>query len=361
MTKKRDITLLFPPKTSAYQYSLYPLLMSRAASRIRFTQDYKRVLSKDTNDILMLFSWLKHRKEHKTDEWLSRLRDKYKVLVYFDGEDSSSIPYLDVLPYFDLYYKKQALRDRSLYLRQFSGNRIFAQYYSQLHNLEEDDPAPLYPPLEDIAMAKRIRIGWNIAIGKYPLSRETVPLYHLAYLLGGATGLRWMQAGIPRRAAPARPAKAKCHARFGYSRYRGAIGYQRRLFLELVRESDVFLSGLVPKNQYNKEIKEVQAVLSPFGWGEVCYRDAEAVINGAVLVKPDMSHLETWPDLYQENETYLPVNWDGSDLVEQVGALFEDGPFMEHLRISAWNTLKSSYETCAARADDMIAEIRDLR
>ena len=31
---------------------------------------------------------------------------------------------------------------------------------------------------------------------------------------------------------------------------------------------------------------------------------------GAALIKPDMSHLETWPDLYIPYETYFPISWD---------------------------------------------------
>ena len=32
-------------------------------------------------------------------------------------------------------------------------------------------------------------------------------------------------------------------------------------------------------------------MLSPFGWGEICYRDFEAALNGMLLIKPDMNTL----------------------------------------------------------------------
>ena len=48
--------------------------------------------------------------------------------------------------------------------------------------------------------------------------------------------------------------------------------------------------------------------------GEPSYKDFEVIINGAALLKPDVSHMETWPDLYVAGETYLPFNWDCSDL-----------------------------------------------
>ena len=48
--------------------------------------------------------------------------------------------------------------------------------------------------------------------------------------------------------------------------------------------------------------------LSPFGWGEIGARDFEIFINGSLLIKPDMSHLETygtfinlWKPLFQQD------------------------------------------------------------
>ena len=53
---------------------------------------------------------------------------------------------------------------------------------------------------------------------------------------------------------------------------------------------------------------------SPFGWGELGVRDYEAFIFGAALVKPDMAHMETWPNLFVRGETYQPIDWGFDDL-----------------------------------------------
>ena len=58
--------------------------------------------------------------------------------------------------------------------------------------------------------------------------------------------------------------------------------------------------------------------ISPYGWGEVCYRDFEIVISGALLIKPSMDHLSTFPDVYIPHETYIPVSWELNDLAETV-------------------------------------------
>ena len=43
----------------------------------------------------------------------------------------------------------------------------------------------------------------------------------------------------------------------------------------------------------------------------------EAVLCGSLLFKPDMSHLDTWPDVFVPFETYVPFSWDATDLLEK--------------------------------------------
>jgi hypothetical protein len=69
--------------------------------------------------------------------------------------------------------------------------------------------------------------------------------------------------------------------------------------------------------KYLLELASSRFVFSPFGWGEVCYRDFEAIALGALLIKPSMDHLVTRPNIYVANETYVPVRWDLSDLEER--------------------------------------------
>ncbi len=58
--------------------------------------------------------------------------------------------------------------------------------------------------------------------------------------------------------------------------------------------------------------------LSPFGMGELCYRDLELIQWGCLLIKPDMSKVITEPDFFKPMETYIPVKLDWSDLNETV-------------------------------------------
>jgi spore maturation protein CgeB len=63
-------------------------------------------------------------------------------------------------------------------------------------------------------------------------------------------------------------------------------------------------------------MRESHLAISPFGWGEITDRDFRIINAGTVLVKPDMSHLQTEPNVFRPGETYAPVKWDFSDLEE---------------------------------------------
>ena len=43
-----------------------------------------------------------------------------------------------------------------------------------------------------------------------------------------------------------------------------------------------------------------------------------------------MEHLETWPNLFIKNKTYIPVHWDMSNLEEVLGKVIEN--YEDHIR-----------------------------
>ncbi len=62
----------------------------------------------------------------------------------------------------------------------------------------------------------------------------------------------------------------------------------------------------------------------PFSWGDINLRAYEAFIYGNLLLKPDISYLETWPSIFTEGETYQPFRWDFEDLESIVLDLLHD-------------------------------------
>jgi len=116
--------------------------------------------------------------------------------------------------------------------------------------------------------------------------------------------------------------------------------------LESIRDD---FNVLTPANNvsqrvYNSEMLTSRICVSPFGYGEVCWRDFEAILAGCVLVKPDMSHVETYPDVFIPEVTYVPVDWDYANLAPVIRRLSSDPVRCDSLRSSALQVLNNAFE-----------------
>ena len=52
--------------------------------------------------------------------------------------------------------------------------------------------------------------------------------------------------------------------------------------------------------------------------GELCFRDFECMQYGTIIIKPSVSMVNTIPNIYESNDTYLSVNYDWSNLNETI-------------------------------------------
>ena len=77
-------------------------------------------------------------------------------------------------------------------------------------------------------------------------------------------------------------------------------------------------------DEYLRKMYQCKIILAPFGFGEITPRDLEAAMFGCVLIKPDMSHVETLPDIYIPYETYVPCKHDFSDINEKIDYVLSD-------------------------------------
>ena len=95
----------------------------------------------------------------------------------------------------------------------------------------------------------------------------------------------------------------------------------------------------VPQQEYYNEMLSSWLTLSPFGYGELCWRDFEAILCGSILIKPNMSHVVTYPDIFVPGETYLPVAWDYSNLEEVCTGVLQNTEQRDQIRRTARETL----------------------
>ncbi|MBS9523789.1 hypothetical protein KI659_07150 [Litoribacter alkaliphilus] len=359
--KSNKITILYNPKKITLLYSLYPFWKSRNAEGLQFTTNLKWVKEQDKNEVLLIVGWFWGQdKDGSQINLIKSLKAKYRRLAYFDDSDGSESSFLDLLPHVDLFYKKQLFKDKSLYMKDFYGRRIFSDYYHQNFGIEENPSPPPLPKPENESDLDKMNLAWNIAIGQYPSSKARERLAGKLHAWIGQAGMSLLLDHSHIKNTPPRPSLAKCQARFDATCYRDTVGYQREHFQKLIEKHPSFITGRIPLRQYNKELSQVHAILSPYGWGEICFRDIEAILNGSVLIKPDMGHLDTWPNLYKANQTYESVSWDGTDLLEKTEMLLSNPKRMELLSKNAFQELQYAYAGLDMRVKKVLDEIRGV-
>jgi hypothetical protein len=349
------ITVLTIVDRIACFYSLYPFLVF-GRGRFRFTASPEYCLERDRNKILIMMR--QFIKPDVVDEaLLSKLREKYHTIAFFHDDAGGGIPRLGVLPYVDLFYTKALFRDRNIYMRQLYGKELYSDYYHQKYGVQDPD-AKERAVVKDAAQLRKLRLSWNIGVGDYPREKLRQRAGTAAAKIFGPPAARRLYSG---KKPPADPVASNSgeypvHARIGLTG-RPSIAWQRKLILEQIGSDPRFLVGEVPQKQYNRELGRSKIVLSPFGWGELCLRDFEAVRAGALLIKPDMGHIETWPDIFLPDETYIPISWDADDLLKKVDRCLADDQSRLRVARAAWEQYQTQLAGLEKRFESIIEEI----
>ncbi len=344
MTKKKINILI--NKEGIVFYTIYPLIINKIKL---FELGYKIAfyfkLSKELLDcdILILISKptqniIDAKKPYSKNnkallEYLSEIKSKVKKIIWFDNSDSSSVTNFEVMPYIDIYLKKQILKNKSLYRSDLYGGRIFTDYYHKKFKILDKNKYINNFPLKK-KYENKLRLSWNIGLGNvhnsfssfYSFLRLFLPLFVIKKFNNNFV----------------EPDKSREIDFF----FRGSIKYNRntikfhreKLFNDLneklkkldyvsVIGKNVFYKksissfikkaqGKLSNNEYLKIQNSAKISFSPFGWGELGARDYEIILGGSLLVKPTMDHMETWPNIFLPNKTYVPLEWDFSNLEE---------------------------------------------
>ena len=351
-----DITVFYFADDITLLYSLYPLLVTRLRKRFFFTKDLDYILTRDRRKNLLVVRFMKRADIADPAGLFQRLKDKYDRIVYFDDTADPREIKAELLPFVDRYLKKQVLRDRSDYLRPVYGKRLYTEYYHVRHGVIDDDEVSL-PPI-DASHLDKISLSWNLGIGSYPKSGVRKSL---AVRAEAALGVDFVRPFLsdPLSYRSVSPSRNQVSARFGTKFDRKTVSIHRRIFQDVAKSrGDLFLTGKVPLTEFNRELREVRAVLSPFGWGEICFRDFEAVLNNSVLIKPSMEHIETWPDIYVADRTFVPVDWEGSDLVRKTEAILNDEKRRRDMTESALAVLLDAHRNLEPRVEQLVREFK---
>ncbi|MEZ5768232.1 MAG: glycosyltransferase [Paracoccaceae bacterium] len=239
------------------------------------------------------------------DRILARIRETSPGarVVYLDWFAPTDLRFAALLgPHVDLYVKKHVLRDRSQYGQETFGDTNLMDYYGRANGL---DHSPVRFPIPDGFLDKLV-VGPSFATADFilpTLDRAELPKgprpidLHARIAVGGTPWYQTM--------------RAQCHE--------ASVALTQG-----PSKLNVVTGTGIRHDQFLAELRTSKICFSAFGYGEVCWRDYEAIQNGAVLLKQDMSHVETLPDVFVADETYVPVRWDLSDFEDKVRVLLAD-------------------------------------
>lgn len=254
--------------------------------------------------------------DHEVEQYLKYLSEVFPSakIAFMDWFAPLSIRYAGVVDqYVDIYIKKQTFRNFEDYNRTTVGDTNLSDYYARRHHInlpEMDFSAPE-------GFEGKIRLWPN-----FYLSPQMVDLF-----LGS----------LP--AHHSRP--IDLHARIAIN---GCEWYRamRQESADAVKSLNGYVvasEGRVRRHQFFDELRKSKIVFSPFGYGEVCWRDYEAYATGALLLKPSMSHVETFSDDFISDQTYIDISWDLKLFNEKVEEYTRDGQGADKMRKLAFENI----------------------
>jgi len=215
-------------------------------------------------------------------------------VIYYDLTAGGSSRQLWPIRYVDVLLKRQLLRDKMAYTNADMPHRR-NPWVPEDHSVGDFCNAADLP---------RLQLGWSLGYSDYRTTNRWL------------IRLKYLSLKEPRLTPPnaVRPLLASYRGRS-----EGSRALQRNKLVALLesRHDPRLVTGeFLSRRRYLDELRRCQTVISPFGYGEICYRDFEAFVVGAALIKPTVEHLTTFPEVFIPGETYLPCRWDLSNLLE---------------------------------------------
>ena len=237
-------------------------------------------------------------------------------IIYFDHTAPTDLRLASVVnDYVDLFVKKHVLRDRSQYGQQTLGDTNLIDYYARKFGLSKHEV--LYP-IPDAFFDKLI-IG---------------PSFFTDYNLRRA-----FESDAPAISALSRTIDVQARFAVDGTDWYAGMRNAAAAAVSGLPDSITVKSAMTSKQRYLSDLKSAKTCFSPFGYGEICWRDFEAFGSGAALIKPDVSNVELAFDCFIPGQTYVPVAWDFEDAADKISALLSDNVRQEMLSQNAFQII----------------------
>lgn len=108
---------------------------------------------------------------------------------------------------------------------------------------------------------------------------------------------------------------------------------QRDVFVKMPHDPEI------PRERYNHILLNSKTCLSPWGYDVTCWRDFEAAVNGAVVIRPDTSFSTSWPEI-----PYVTCAADFSDFQEVLDNIINNYDDFDEMRMRAYSNAMSGMD-----------------
>ena len=259
------------------------------------------------------FNWRKDK--NSVLEKFIEYKNHVDKIIFFDTSDSTGIIEPSVIEYVDLYAKSQLLNDKEKYLKPHYGHRIYTDYYHKKFNIK-DSKEEFSNPIASNELLNKLTVSWNSSLCDYsicgPFKVAAFDFLPINILLKFTDNF----------ILPDVERSVDLNCRMGTQYSRETVSWQRRRISELL--SKYKRIEKVNRYKYFKELYDSKVVVSPFGYGEITLKDFEVFITGGLLLKPDINHMSTWPELYIDGKTMVSFDWSFDGLVEKIEDILSD-------------------------------------
>ena len=259
--------------------------------------------------------------------YLEKLFNKNSNLYWFDMRDSAGTTQFEVLPYVKKYIKKQFYKDKNLYLKKIEGGRFYSDYYIKNYKIKDamDYKSELLNPI----YINKLILGWNLGVAYFFDSTKFSKMdYYKEFIkLKFFSNKHYSMILEDFESWERDSQKFDIISLMNRKIHRNSVVHQRNELQNILinyENKNKIINNRYSKKDYYKTLKNSKVSVGAYGWGEVCYREFEAIKCGVAFMTADMSNIETWPNIYIKNETYQPYDLDFKNFLPNLKNLIKD-------------------------------------